>query len=82
MRERLLAEMGLDIDPRKQVASLSVGQQQVVEIAKAMSFEPSILLLDEPTSALATREVKQLFALVGRLRAARCHDDLHHAPDE
>ncbi len=54
---------------RKQVASLSVGQQQVVEIAKAMSFEPSILLLDEPTSALATREVKQLFALIDRLRA-------------
>ena len=67
--ERLLAEMGLDIDSRKQVASLSVGQQQVVEIAKAMSFEPSILLLDEPTSALATREVKQLFALIDRLRA-------------
>ena len=65
MRERLLARNG----PGYQLAqaagfTLSVGQQQVVEIAKAMSFKPSILLLDEPTSALATREVKQLFALV------------------
>lgn len=67
--ERLMAEMGLDLDPRMPVSSLSVGQQQVVEIAKAMSFDPSILLLDEPTSALATREVKQLFGLVERLRA-------------
>lgn len=66
---RLIAEMGLDLDPRAPVSSLSVGQQQVVEIAKAMSFDPSILLLDEPTSALASREVKQLFGLVERLRA-------------
>jgi ABC-type sugar transport system ATPase subunit len=65
---RLLDEMGLDIDPRRPAATLSIGQQQVVEIVKAMSFEPHILLLDEPTSALATREVGQLFALVRRLR--------------
>jgi len=65
----LLADMGLALDSRQPVSALSVGQQQVVEIVKAMSFNPSILLLDEPTSALATREVKQLFALIERLRA-------------
>ncbi|MBB4227990.1 sugar ABC transporter ATP-binding protein [Rhizobium mongolense] len=64
----LLREMGLDIDPRKLVSELSVGQQQIIEIAKAMSFEPRILLLDEPTSALASREVEQLFNLIRRLR--------------
>ena len=64
----LLHEMGLDLDSRRIVATLSVGQQQVVEIAKAMSFSPLVLLLDEPTSALATREVNQLFTLVRRLR--------------
>lgn len=64
----LLHTMGLDLDSRRLVSTLSVGHQQVVEIAKAMSFNPSILLLDEPTSALATREVEQLFALVRRLR--------------
>ncbi|MDA5633236.1 MULTISPECIES: sugar ABC transporter ATP-binding protein [Rhizobium/Agrobacterium group] len=65
----LLADMGLTIDSRQPVSALSVGQQQVVEIVKAMSFNPSILLLDEPTSALASREVKQLFTLIERLRA-------------
>ncbi len=65
----LLQDMGLDLDSRRMVATLSVGQQQVVEIAKAMSFAPQVLLLDEPTSALATREVNQLFTLVRRLRA-------------
>ncbi len=65
---RLLAEMGLDIDPHQRVAGLSVGHQQVIEIVKAMSFSPSILLLDEPTSALAAREVTLLFSLLRRLR--------------
>ena len=64
----LLHEMGLDLDSHRLVSTLSVGQQQVVEIAKAMSFNPQILLLDEPTSALATREVNLLFTLVRRLR--------------
>ncbi|MFO1033233.1 MAG: sugar ABC transporter ATP-binding protein [Hyphomicrobiales bacterium] len=64
----LLHDMGLDLDTHMPVSRLSVGQQQVVEIAKAMSYNPSILLLDEPTSALATREVSQLFALIHRLR--------------
>jgi ribose transport system ATP-binding protein len=66
---RLLHEMGLDIDPHERVGGLSVGQQQVIEIVKAMSFNPSILLLDEPTSALAQREVHLLFDLLRRLRA-------------
>ena len=64
----LLHEMGLDLSSHQLVSTLSVGQQQVVEIAKAMSFNPSVLLLDEPTSALATREVHLLFTLVRRLR--------------
>jgi len=50
------------------VRQLSVGRQQVVEIAKAMSYAPAVLLLDEPTSALAAREVGQLFTLIRRLR--------------
>jgi ABC-type sugar transport system ATPase subunit len=64
----LLEDMGLDIDPRLPARDLSVGRQQVVEIVKAMSFSPSVLLLDEPTSALAAKEVSQLFAAVRRLR--------------
>ncbi len=64
----LLADMGLQLDPRRPVSTLSVGQAQVVEIVKAMSYRPRVLLLDEPTSALASREVSQLFALIRRLR--------------
>lgn len=64
----LLADMGLPLDSRQPVHTLSVGQQQVVEIVKAMSNNPRVLLLDEPTSALATREVSQLFTLIRRLR--------------
>ena len=65
----LLHDMAIDIDPRRPVSSLSVGEQQIIEIVKAMSFDPKILLLDEPTSALATREVERLFVLIRRLRA-------------
>ncbi|MER9775506.1 sugar ABC transporter ATP-binding protein [Mesorhizobium sp. M0220] len=64
----LLAEMKIEIDTRRPVSTLSLGQQQMIEIIKAMSFQPSVLILDEPTSALATREVDRLFELVRRLR--------------
>ena len=64
----LLENMGLDIDPNVEVSSLSVGQQQTIEIAKAMSFEPSLLMLDEPTSALASKEVEMLFKLLRNLK--------------
>ena len=64
----LLESMFLDIDPNAEVASLSVGQQQTIEIAKAMSFNPGLLLLDEPTSALAAKEVEMLFALLRSLK--------------
>lgn len=66
----LLEEMGaIDIDPRQSVESLSVGRQQLVEIVKASSLSPKVLLLDEPTSALAAAEVERLFALIRRLKA-------------
>jgi ribose transport system ATP-binding protein len=65
----LLDTMGAkEISVTDTVGSLSVGKQQVVEIAKAMSFAPRVLQLDEPTSALAQEEVEHLFALLRRLR--------------
>jgi ABC-type sugar transport system ATPase subunit len=65
----MLQEVELDIDPRQPASRLSLGQQQMVEIVKAMSFSPSILILDEPTSSLASLEVAHLFALVRRLKS-------------
>jgi ribose transport system ATP-binding protein len=65
----ILAEMGVDIDVRKKISQLGVAQQQIVEIAKAMSFAPSVLMLDEPTSALAQHETQMLFQVIRRLAA-------------
>ena len=65
--ESVLKEMQVDLDVRKKVNDYSVAQQQVIEIAKAMSFNPSVLMLDEPTSALARHETKSLFNLIKKL---------------
>jgi ABC-type sugar transport system ATPase subunit len=67
--EHVLADMGVNLPVRGKVSSLGVAQQQVVEIAKAMSFAPSVLMLDEPTSALAHHETEGLFKLVRQLAA-------------
>ena len=66
--DALLADMGVAIDSRRLVGQLTVGQQQTIEIIKAASSDPAILLLDEPTSALAAQEVDQLFQLIRRLK--------------
>ncbi len=63
----VLGELGLDLDPRAPVEGLSVGAQQMVEIARAVRLDPRVLILDEPTAALGTHEVEALLALVRRL---------------
>src|SRR5699024_2007398 len=60
----LLQEMRLDVDPSTPVGDLRVGQQQIVEIARALSIRARILIMDEPTSALAAREVEILFDII------------------
>jgi ABC-type sugar transport system ATPase subunit len=68
MAKELLSSMEVDIDPHDQVYKLSMWQCQVIEITKAMSFNPQVLLLDEPTSALATHETEQLFKVIRKLK--------------
>jgi ABC-type sugar transport system ATPase subunit len=65
----LLAELGFD--ERTRVFRLSVSQQQVVEIAKALAEKPSVLILDEPSAVLSKDELSLLFALIRRLRAEK-----------
>jgi ribose transport system ATP-binding protein len=65
----ILEHLGVDIDPGANVGSLPVGSQQLVEIAKAMSRKPSILILDEPTASLSQAEVATLFKTLDVLRA-------------
>ena len=64
----LLAQLECQIDPRQLVRELRVGDQQLIEIAKALSLETDILIMDEPTSALTESEVARLFRVIGRLR--------------
>lgn len=67
--DRLLTDLGLaGITPATRVGSLSVAQQQVVEIVKAVSYDARIISMDEPTAALADQEVALLYELVRRLR--------------
>jgi ABC-type sugar transport system ATPase subunit len=64
----LTRKLGVSLDPRATVASLSVADQQMVEIARAMTHNVRLLILDEPTAVIAGREVKLLFERVRRLR--------------
>jgi D-xylose transport system ATP-binding protein len=66
--QKLLDDLHLSIDPLSPVQNLGIGQQQLVEIAKALSQEARILVLDEPTAALTEAEVETLFGILGKLR--------------
>ncbi len=65
----LLSQLECEIHPRQLVRELRVGDQQLVEIAKALSLDAEILIMDEPTSALTEAEVARLFRVMRRLRA-------------
>ncbi len=65
---RIMATLGLDIDPRRPVRDLSVAQMQLVEIAKGLSVDARVLLLDEPTASITPHETGTLFRLLRDLR--------------
>jgi ABC-type sugar transport system ATPase subunit len=67
---RLFDRLGTPIPPRALVGDLRIGDQQMVEIAKALAFEAEILIMDEPTSALSDHEVARLFRVIDDLRQA------------
>ena len=64
----LFARLGVRLDPERQARGLSVADQQIVEIAKALSLNARVLVMDEPTAALTTVEVRRLFEVMGTLR--------------
>ena len=67
--QQLLDQMNLKLDPRSKVADLTVAKQQMVEIAKALSFNSEVLIMDEPTAALTDSEIEDLFRIILQLRA-------------
>ena len=64
----IIARVGLKLDPRTPVSSLSVAEQQLVEIARALSLDSRLIIMDEPTSALTESEVQKLLSIMDRLR--------------
>lgn len=68
MTKRVFDDLEIPVDPRIVIGKLSVSQRQMVEIAKAVSYDAQILVLDEPTSSLTEEEVKHLFKIINKLR--------------
>ncbi|MBR0718469.1 sugar ABC transporter ATP-binding protein [Bradyrhizobium liaoningense] len=65
----IFASMHLKLDPRTLVGGLTIARQQMVEIAKALSYRSRVLIMDEPTAALNDAEINELFAIIARLKA-------------
>ncbi|WP_025128160.1 sugar ABC transporter ATP-binding protein [Pseudomonas sp. PH1b] len=65
----LLARLRIDLDPQELVGSLSIAERQMVEIAKAVSYDSDVLIMDEPTSAITDKEVTHLFSIIADLKA-------------
>ena len=65
-------ELDIDIDPRDKVINLSVSQMQMIEIAKAFSYNAKIVIMDEPTSSLTEKEVNHLFTIIRKLKDRGC----------
>ncbi|PTT49485.1 galactose/methyl galactoside ABC transporter ATP-binding protein MglA [Aeromonas sp. HMWF014] len=70
--KRIFDELDIDIDPRVKVATLSVSQMQMIEIAKAFSYDAKIVIMDEPTSSLTEKEVNHLFKIINKLKDKGC----------
>lgn len=70
--KKIFDELEIDVNPKVKMAKLSVSQRQMVEIAKAVSYNAKILVLDEPTSSLTQEEVDHLFKIINKLRSRGC----------
>ncbi|MCJ7788806.1 MAG: sugar ABC transporter ATP-binding protein [Candidatus Atribacteria bacterium] len=66
--KELIESLGIELDPRLLVSEASISQQQMIEIAKALSMDAKIILFDEPTSALAAKDIEILFKIIKKLR--------------
>ena len=65
---RIFEDLDINIDPRKKVSELQVAERQMIEIAKAVSYNSKVLVMDEPTSSLTEKEVAHLFRIINKLR--------------
>ncbi|MGL5051130.1 MAG: galactose/methyl galactoside ABC transporter ATP-binding protein MglA [Fusobacteriaceae bacterium] len=70
--KNIFQELEIDIDPKVKTATLSVSQMQMIEIAKAFSYNAKVIVMDEPTSSLTEREVGHLFKIINKLKEKGC----------
>lgn len=66
--KKIFEELDINIDPRSKINTLSVSQMQMVEIAKAVSYDSKVIVMDEPTSSLTEKEVNHLFKIIDKLK--------------
>ena len=66
--KKLFQELNIEIDPREKMHNLTVGQQQMCEIAKAISHKAEVIIFDEPSAALTEKEIADLFVIIRDLR--------------
>lgn len=69
---KIFEELEINIDPKLKISDLSVSQRQMIEIAKAVSYNSKIIVMDEPTSSLTENEVKHLFKIINKLKNRGC----------
>ena len=81
-RLELLAGLDIDIDPEERICDLTIAGRQMIEIARAVSYESEILIMDEPTSTLSEREVRSAVRDRRGSQSPRQRRDLHHAQDQ
>lgn len=70
--KKIFDELDIAVDPKAKVSTLSVSQMQMVEIAKAFSYDSKIIVMDEPTSSLTEKEVAHLFKIIKKLKEKNC----------
>lgn len=66
---KIFAALNLNMDPRTKVSTQTIARQQLIEIAKALSYNPRVLIMDEPTAALNDAEINELFKVIAKLKA-------------
>jgi methyl-galactoside transport system ATP-binding protein len=66
--KKIFDNLNIDVDPRKKVGTLQVSQKQMIEIAKAVSYDARVIVMDEPTSSLTEKEVEHLFRIIEKLK--------------
>ena len=70
--KKVFSELDIDIDPKVKIEELSVSKRQMIEIAKAVSYNAEVIVFDEPTSSLTEQEVEHLFGIIDMLRSRGC----------